>query len=77
MRTRNRKNVTGAKAPSHIFNSSIVCSRRSWIVGGERAILSVQLYPAFYFKHVFVLLFLHNSHGSKEIHDCGNLVRPD
>ena len=32
---------------------------------------------AFYFKHGFLLLFLHNSHGTKEIPDCGNLVRPD
>ena len=31
----------------------------------------------FYFKHDFLLLFLHNSHGTKEIPDCGNLVRPD
>ena len=30
---------------------------------------------AFYFKHNFLLLFLHNSHGTKEIPDCGNLVR--
>ena len=30
-----------------------------------------------YFKHVFLLLFLHNSHGTTEIPDCGNLVRPD
>ena len=31
----------------------------------------------FYFKHDFLLLFLHASHGTKEIPDCGNLVRPD
>ena len=32
---------------------------------------------AFYFKHGFLLLFLHNSPGTKEIPDCGNLVRQD
>ena len=31
----------------------------------------------FYFKHGFLLLFLHNSHGTKEIPDSGNLARPD
>ena len=31
---------------------------------------------AFYYKHGFLLLFLHNSHGTKEFPDCGNLVRP-
>ena len=34
-------------------------------------------YLPFYFKHSFLLLFLHNSHGTQEIPDCGNLVRPD
>ena len=34
-------------------------------------------YGTLYFKHSFLLLFLHNSHGTKEILDCGNLVRPD
>ena len=28
---------------------------------------SVARAVAFYFKHVFLLLFLHNSHGTKEI----------
>ena len=32
---------------------------------------------SFYFKHSFLLPFLHNSHGTQEIPDCGNLVRPD
>ena len=31
----------------------------------------------FYFKHSLLLIFLHNSHGTKEIPDCRNLVRPD
>ena len=31
----------------------------------------------FYFKHGFLLLFLHNSYGTKEIPDCGNQVKPD
>ena len=31
----------------------------------------------FYFKHVFLLLFSHNSHGTKEILNCGNLDWPD
>ena len=35
------------------------------------------LEKSFYFKHGYLLLFLHNSHGTKEIPDCGNLVRPD
>ena len=29
------------------------------------------------FQTFFLLLFLHNSHGTKEIPDCGILVRPD
>ena len=48
---------------------------------GRKALQDVQwcysLESSFYFKHGFFLLFLHNSHGTKEIPDCGNLVRPD
>ena len=38
---------------------------------------STPQYCSFYFKHGFLLLFLHNSHGTKEIPDCCNLVRTD
>ena len=37
----------------------------------------IPIYGSFYFQHGFLLFFLHNSHGTKEIPDCGNLVRQD
>ena len=56
------------------FSNIIKCVK---IVDKYQINMWVYGYLPFFFKHGFLLLFLHNSHGTKEIPDCGNLVRLD
>ena len=67
-----RENELTKMAKKSCSNQKIYCIIENMYI---KPGLSLE-YP-FYFKHGFLSLFLHKSHGTKEIPDCENLVSRD